>query len=69
MYTVNCSVWSDQFNVLQYSSKDNKGRKTHCVWPLRNSKVFHSLNAVMERCNDLLELVHTIHDFRSESFL
>ena len=36
----------------------------HVRWPLRNSKVFHSLNAVMERCNDLVELVHTIHDFR-----
>ena len=36
----------------------------HTPWPLRNSKVFHSLNALMERCNDLTELVHTIHDFR-----
>lgn len=36
----------------------------HTPWPLRNSKVFHSLNAVMERYNDLTELVHTIHDFR-----
>ena len=36
----------------------------HCGWPLRNSKVFHSMNSVMERCNDLMELVHTIHDFR-----
>ena len=36
----------------------------HTPWPLRNSKVFHSLNAVMERYNDLTELVHTMHDFR-----
>lgn len=33
-------------------------------WPLRNSQVFYSVNATMERCNDLMELVHTIHDFR-----
>ena len=38
--------------------------RVHCGWPLRNSKVFHSMNSVMERCNDLMELVHTIHDFR-----
>ena len=40
------------------------GVSDHTPWPLRNSKVFHSLNAVMERYNDLTELVHTMHDFR-----
>ena len=40
------------------------GVSSHTPWPLRNSKVFHSLNAMMERCNDLTELVNTMHDFR-----
>ena len=35
-----------------------------CAWPPRNSPVFAPLNAIMERCNDLLELVQTLHDFR-----
>lgn len=35
-----------------------------CGWPPRNSPVFAPLNAIMERCNDLLELVQTLHDFR-----
>ena len=39
-------------------------QETHCGWPLRNSKVFHAMNVIMERCNDLMELVHTIRDFR-----
>lgn len=46
------------------STGGGKGVQSHCGWPLRNSKVFHAMNAVMERCNDLMELVHTIHDFR-----
>ena len=36
-----------------------------CSWPARNSPVFAPLNAIMERCNDLLDLVQTVHDFRS----
>ena len=35
-----------------------------CPWPPRNSPVFAPLNAVMERCNDLLELVQTLLDFK-----
>ena len=35
-----------------------------CSWPPRNSPVFGPLNAIMERCNDLLELVQTLLDFR-----
>lgn len=35
-----------------------------CPWPQRNSPVFATLSAVMERCNDLLELVQTVCDFR-----
>ena len=35
-----------------------------CPWPPRNSPVFGPLNAIMERCNDLLELVQTLRDFR-----
>ena len=27
--------------------------------------MFAPLNAIMERCNDLLDLVQTVHDFRS----
>ena len=46
------------------STGGGKSVQSHCGWPLRNSKVFHAMNAVMERCNDLMELVHTIHDFR-----
>ena len=38
-----------------------------CSWPARNSPVFAPLNAIMERCNDLLDLVQTVHDFRSVS--
>ena len=38
--------------------------KGPCAWPPRNSPVFAPLNAIMERCNDLLELVQTLHDFR-----
>lgn len=45
-------------------STGGKSLPNHVLWPLRNSKVFHSLNAMMERCNDLMELVHAIHDFR-----
>ena len=36
-----------------------------CSWAPRNSPVFTPLNAIMERCNDLLDLVQTVHDFRS----
>lgn len=35
-----------------------------CAWPPRNSVVFSPLNAIMERCNDLVELVQTLHDFK-----
>ena len=45
-------------------SAGGMGVSSHTPWPLRNSKVFHTLNAMMERCNDLTELVNTIHDFR-----
>lgn len=45
------------------------GVSDHTPWPLRNSKVFHSLNAVMERYNDLTELVHTMHDFRYTHYM
>ena len=38
--------------------------KPLCPWPARNSPVFTSLNAIMERCNDLMELVQTILHFR-----
>ena len=38
-------------------------------WPQRNSPVFASLNAIMERCNDLQELVQTVQDFRSANLL
>ena len=41
------------------------GGKGLCSWPARNSPVFAPLNAIMERCNDLLDLVQTVHDFRS----
>jgi hypothetical protein len=41
------------------------GGKGLCLWPARNSPVFAPLNAIMERCNDLLDLVQTVHDFRS----
>ena len=34
-----------------------------CSWPPRNSPVFSSINGIMERCNDLLELVQTLLDF------
>lgn len=44
---------------------DSEG-KGLCAWPPRNSPVFAPLNAIMERCNDLLELVQTLHDFRLE---
>ena len=40
------------------------GVSDHAPWPLRNSKVFYALNAVMERCNDITELVNTLRDFR-----
>ena len=33
-------------------------------WPPRNSPIFGPLNAIMERCYDLLELVQTVLDFR-----
>ena len=35
-----------------------------CAWPPRNSPVFAALSSFMERCNDLLELVQTVQDFR-----
>ncbi|KAL5499629.1 hypothetical protein EMCRGX_G011081 [Ephydatia muelleri] len=38
--------------------------KALCPWPARNSSVFSSLNAIMERCNDLMELVQTVLHFR-----
>ena len=40
------------------------GNGVLCPWPPRNSPVFAPLNAIMERCNDLLDLVQTVHDFR-----
>ena len=40
------------------------GESGLCAWPPRNSPVFAPLNAIMERCNDLLELVQTLQDFR-----
>ena len=36
---------------------------SYCSWPPRNSPVFYSINGIMERCNDLLELVQTLLDF------
>jgi len=36
---------------------------SYCSWPPRNSPVFSSINGIMERCNDLLELVQTLLDF------
>ena len=39
-----------------------------CAWPPRNFPVFAPLNAIMERCNDLLELVQTVHEFRSVEY-
>lgn len=35
-----------------------------CSWPPRNSAVFTPINGMMERCNDLLELVQTLQDFQ-----
>ncbi len=36
----------------------------YCSWPPRNSPVFSAINGIMERCNDLLELVQTLLDFQ-----
>lgn len=47
------------------SGGSSVGGVSLCSWPPRNSQVFAPLNAIMERCNDLLDLVQTVHDFRS----
>lgn len=62
---------SDEGNFVGYPRKAPNGSRVGevesrglCAWPPRNSQVFSPLNAIMERCNDLLELVQTLHDFR-----
>lgn len=43
---------------------DHNGGVVLCPWPPRNAPVFGAFSSFMERCNDLLELVQTVQDFR-----
>ncbi len=45
-------------------SHDKNGDAVLCPWPPRNAPVFRTFSLFMERCNDLLELVQTVQDFR-----
>ena len=45
-----------------------RGPPPPCSWPARNGPMFSNINAMMERCNDLLELVQTIEHFRYTSY-
>lgn len=53
-----------KFSNVTRSGSETVEMRGLCPWPPRNSPVFFPLNAIMERCNDLLELVQTLHDFR-----
>ena len=62
---------ADENNISKEQSKKlanmmmiQEGSRLLCFWPPRNSPVFSPLNAIMERCNDLLELLQTLLDFR-----
>ena len=64
IHVYTCSHYNVHLHIICSVVPTGVGVTDHTPWPLRNSKVFRSLNAVMERCNDLTELVHTMHDFR-----
>ena len=66
------------FGQFEYRSNKPKDLKVHTQiealaqyspWPARNASCFDHINAFMERCNDLLELVQTTDHFRKLSDL
>eukprot|EP00912_Choanoflagellata_sp_UC4_P001366 UC4_evm2s846 len=51
------------FSFRKHKASVSKGHTVE--WPSRNHHIFDELNSFADRCNDVLDLVETIHQFQS----